>query len=102
MPGSWGRSGLYDHTKKKRRDRRQEDAALAEQISVNFLQSRDTYGFIPSELVVKAFERAVKNWSAPELHYSDRGVQYAAQDLRQALKSYDVSARHEPQSPLLR
>jgi putative transposase len=38
------RSGLYDHTQKNQRDRRQEDALLAEQISVIFLQSRSTYG----------------------------------------------------------
>jgi putative transposase len=188
------RSGLYDHTQKNRGDRRQEDGALAEQISIIFLESRQTYGcrriqqmlrrqgiqcgknrlcrlmveqglqavqkrrfrpqttqsrhdhpiapnrlkelpeppqrpnqiwtgditYIPSQedgwlylaaemdlcskrlagwkldssltapLVVEAFARAVKNWSAPKLHHSDRGVQYAAQDFRQALKSHEV------------
>ena len=38
------RSGLYDHTYKNQSDRRQEDAVLAEQISLIFLQSRNTYG----------------------------------------------------------
>ena len=38
------RSGLYDHTQKNQRDRRQEDGALAEQIAVVFLESRNTYG----------------------------------------------------------
>jgi putative transposase len=188
------RSGLYDHTQKNQGDRRQEDGALAEQISIIFLESRQTYGcrriqqmlrrqgiqcgknricrlmveqglqavqkrrfrpqttqsrhdhpiapnrlkelpeppqrpnqiwtgditYIPSQedgwlylaaeldlcskrlagwkldssltapLVVEAFARAVKNWSAPKLHHSDRGVQYAAQDFRQALKSHEV------------
>jgi putative transposase len=41
-------------------------------------------------LVVEAFERAVRTWSAPKLHHSDRGVQYAAQDFRKALTAYDV------------
>lgn len=190
------RSGLYDHTQKNQRDRRQEDGALAEQIAVVFLESRNTYGcrriqqmlrrqgiqcgknricrlmedhglravqkrrfrpqttqsrhaepiapnhlkelpeapqrpnqvwaaditYLPTQeegwlylaaemdlcskriagwnlddslatpLVVDAFERAVRSWSTvPELHHSDRGVQYAAQDFRQTLKIYDVT-----------
>jgi putative transposase len=190
------RSGLYDHSQKHQADRRQEDAALAEQISVIFLQSRNTYGcrgiqqmlrrqkiqcgknrirrlmdeqglqavqkrrfrpqttqsrhhqpiapnrlkelpeppqrpnqvwtaditYLPTleegwlylaaemdlcskrlagwkldnslaaPLVVEAFERAVRSWSkVPELHHSDRGVQYAAQDFRKALQTYDVT-----------
>jgi putative transposase len=40
--------------------------------------------------VVEAFQRAVRNWSAPALHHSDRGVQYAAQDFRETLKIYHV------------
>jgi putative transposase len=40
-------------------------------------------------LVVEAFEHAVKNWSAvPELHHSDRGIQYTASDFRCVLKAY--------------
>lgn len=190
------RSGLYDHTQKNQRDRRQEDGALAEQIAVIFLESRNTYGcrriqqmlrrqgiqcgknricrlmedqglravqkrrfrpqttqsrhaepiapnhlkelseapqrpnqvwaaditYLPTQeegwiylaaemdlcskriagwnlddslaapLVVDAFERAVQSWSTvPELHHSDRGVQYAAQDFRQTLKIYAVT-----------
>src|SRR6266436_1764212 len=185
------RSGLYDHTQKNQRNRRQQDATLAEQIAVIFVQSRNTYGCrriqqmlrrqgiqcgknrirrlmdeqalqavqkrrfrppttqsrhdqpiapnrlkelpeppqrpnqvwtgditsIPSQqegwlylaaemdlcskrlagwkldhslaapLVLEAFERAVRSWStAPQLHHSDRGVQYAAQDFRKALQ----------------
>src|SRR5438309_464128 len=38
------RSGLYDHTQKNQRNRRQQDATLAEQIAVIFVQSRNTYG----------------------------------------------------------
>lgn len=189
------RSGLYDHTHKHQSDRRQQDALLAEQISLIFLESRHTYGcrriqqmlrrqgiqcgknricrlmdkqglkpvqkrrfrpqttqsrhaqpiapnrlhqlpealqgphqvwtadltYIPTleegwsylaaemdlcsrrvagwnldaslaaPLVVEAFQRAVKSWSAPVLHHSDRGVQYAAQDFRNTLKSYNVT-----------
>ena len=184
------RSGLYDHTYKNQSDRRQEDAVLAEQISLIFLQSRNTYGcrriqqmlrrqgiqcgknricrlmedqglqavqkrrfrprttqsrhaepiapnrlqelpeapqrpnqvwtadltYIPTQeegwlylaaemdlcskriagwnlddslaapLAVEAFQRAVRSWSAPMLHHSDRGVQYAAQEFRNTLK----------------
>jgi len=46
---------------------------------------------LAAPLVVETFQRAVSSWSAPALHHSDRGVQYAAQDFRQILKSYDVT-----------
>jgi transposase InsO family protein len=46
---------------------------------------------LAAPLVVEAFQRAVKCWSAPVLHHSDRGVQYAAQDFRNTLKSYNVT-----------
>ena len=46
---------------------------------------------LAAPLVVEAFQRAVKSWSAPVLHHSDRGVQYAAQDFRNTLKSYNVT-----------
>jgi putative transposase len=46
---------------------------------------------LAAPLVVETFRRAVSSWSAPALHHSDRGVQYAAQDFRQILKSYDVT-----------
>jgi len=38
------RSGLYDHSHKNQSDRRQQDAILAEQIALIFLESRHTYG----------------------------------------------------------
>jgi putative transposase len=38
------RSGLYTHQQKAQGERRQQDARLAEQIGVLFLQSRGTYG----------------------------------------------------------
>ena len=190
------RSGLYDHSQKNQRDRRQEDGALAEQISLIFLESRNTYGcrriqqmlrrqgvqcgknrirrlmdhkglqavqkrrfrprttqsrhdqpiapnrlkelpeppqrpnqvwtgditYIPSQeegwlylaaemdlcskrlagwkldsslavpLVVEAFERAMRSWSTvPELHHSDRGIQYASSDFRGVLQAYEIA-----------
>ena len=190
------RSGLYDHTRKHQRDRRQKDAALAEQIFLIFLESRQTYGcrriqqmlrrqgiqcgknrirrlmdeqglqavqkrrfrpqttqshhdqpivpnrlkelperpqrpnqvwtaditYLPTleegwlylaaeldlcsrrvagwkldnslaaPLVVEAFERAVHSWTiVPELHHSDRGIQYAASDFRGVLQAYAVA-----------
>jgi putative transposase len=189
------RSGLYDHSFKHQTERRQEDAALAEQIALIFLESRQTYGsrriqqmlrrrgiycgknricrlmedrglqpvqkgrfrpqttqsrhpepiapnrlqklsqapqrpnevwaaditYLPTleegwlylaaemdlcskrlvgwkldnslatPLVLEAFQRAVKTWSAPALHHSDRGIQYAAQAFRQALQFYQVT-----------
>jgi putative transposase len=45
---------------------------------------------LATPLVLEAFQRAVSSWSAPVLHHSDRGVQYAAQDFRKTLKFYDV------------
>jgi putative transposase len=45
---------------------------------------------LAAPLVVEAFQRAVSSWSAPALHHSDRGVQYAAQDFRQVLQTYHV------------
>jgi transposase InsO family protein len=46
---------------------------------------------LAAPLVVEAFQRAVSSWSAPTLHHSDRGVQYAAQDFRKTLQIYDVT-----------
>jgi putative transposase len=189
------RSGLYDHSQKPQRQRRQQDEQLAEQIALIFLQSRQTYGarriqqmlrrqgiycgknricrlmneqalqplqkrrfrpkttqsshrepiapnrlnqlpqglsapnqvwcaditYLPTleegwlylavemdlcskriagwklddslaaPLVVEAFQRAVSSWSAPALHHSDRGIQYAAQDFRRVLQLYEVT-----------
>jgi transposase InsO family protein len=41
---------------------------------------------LAAPLIKTAFERAVRSWAAPELHHSDRGVQY----FRNLLKSHDV------------
>jgi transposase InsO family protein len=46
---------------------------------------------LAAPLVIEAFQRAVSSWSAPALHHSDRGVQYAAQDFRQRLNIYGVT-----------
>ena len=46
-----------------------------------------------SELVIGAFRRAVKLWQVtPQIHHSDRGVQYASSDFRRLLESHGVSA----------
>jgi transposase InsO family protein len=46
---------------------------------------------LATPLVVGAFERAVHTWStAPELHHSDRGVQYATSSFRQVLQTHQV------------
>ena len=46
---------------------------------------------LAAPLAVEAFQRAVRSWSAPMLHHSDRGVQYAAQEFRNTLKIYNVA-----------
>lgn len=46
---------------------------------------------LATPLVLEAFQRAVSSWSAPALHHSDRGVQYAAQGFRQALNIHGVT-----------
>jgi putative transposase len=46
---------------------------------------------LATPLVVDAFRCAVRAWStAPELHHSDRGVQYAASSFRQVLQTHKV------------
>jgi len=48
---------------------------------------------LASSVVQEAFERALKLWCvAPQIHHSDRGVQYASSSFRQLLDSYQVSA----------
>jgi putative transposase len=48
---------------------------------------------LEAELVIEAFGRAVKLWNvAPEIHHSDRGVQYASKDFRRVLDLHEVSA----------
>ena len=46
---------------------------------------------LAAPLVIEAFQRAVRAWSAPQIHHSDRGIQYAAGDFRRELKTYPVS-----------
>jgi hypothetical protein len=78
------RSSRYDHNQKDQCDRRQENAALAEQISVwtadiismpsqgeGWLNLAAKIDLCSKRRGGEAFEPAVKNWSAPELHYSD-------------------------------
>jgi len=46
-----------------------------------------------SELVIEAFERAVKLWQiSPQIHHSDRGIQYASEAFRQVLDKHQVAA----------
>jgi putative transposase len=46
---------------------------------------------LATPLVKEAFLRAVKLWSlGPQIHHSDRGVQYAASSFRQLLHSHQV------------
>jgi putative transposase len=46
-----------------------------------------------ADLVIEAFRRAAKLWNVvPELHHSDRGVQYASSDFRRVLALHEVSA----------
>jgi transposase InsO family protein len=48
---------------------------------------------LESDLVIEAFRRATKLWQiAPQIHHSDRGVQYASSDFRRLLESHGVSA----------
>ena len=60
------------------------------------LYSRSIVGWklgscLAAPLAIEAFQRAVKAWAiAPQIHHSDRGVQYAASTFRQLLKTYGV------------
>jgi putative transposase len=46
-----------------------------------------------SELVIEAFERAVKLWQlSPQIHHSDRGIQYASEAFRRVLDKHQVAA----------
>ena len=46
-----------------------------------------------SELVIEAFERAVKVWQvSPHIHHSDRGIQYASEAFRRVLDKHQVAA----------
>jgi putative transposase len=48
---------------------------------------------LESELVIEAFQRAIKLWRVrPQIHHSDRGVQYASSAFRRLLESHGVSA----------
>jgi putative transposase len=47
---------------------------------------------LASPLVEEAFQRALKLWSgAPQLHHSDRGIQYSSSSFRQLLLAYQVA-----------
>jgi putative transposase len=47
---------------------------------------------LATPLVEEAFQRALKLWSgAPQLHHSDRGIQYSSSTFRQLLLSYQVA-----------
>jgi putative transposase len=47
---------------------------------------------LATPLVEEAFQRALKLWSAgPQLHHSDRGIQYASSAFRQLLSSCQVT-----------
>jgi putative transposase len=46
---------------------------------------------LAAPLVTKAFERALKLWPlAPQIHHSDRGVQYASSSFQKLLSSHQV------------
>ena len=48
---------------------------------------------LATPLVKEAFQRAVKLWSlCPQIHHSDRGVQYASSSFRQLLDSHQILA----------
>ena len=48
---------------------------------------------LATALVQEAFQRALKGWSGgPELHHSDRGIQYASSAFRQLLLSHQVTS----------
>ena len=48
---------------------------------------------LASELVIEAFERAVKLWQvSPQIHHSDRGIQYASEAFRRVLDKHRVAA----------
>jgi putative transposase len=48
---------------------------------------------LATPLVKEAFQRAIKRWSlCPQIHHSDRGVQYASSSFRQLLNSHQVLA----------
>jgi transposase InsO family protein len=46
---------------------------------------------LATPLVVEAFQRAAQRWPAPQMHHSDRGVQYASELFRHTLKTHNVT-----------
>lgn len=55
---------------------------------------------LTTPLVKEAFQRAVRAWSAPQIHHSDRGIQYASAEFLAVLQAHGVdssmSARANP------
>ena len=55
---------------------------------------------LTTPLVREAFQRAVRAWSAPQIHHSDRGIQYASAEFLRLLQAHGVdssmSARANP------
>ena len=45
---------------------------------------------LAAPLVVEAFQRAVSSWSAPALHHTDRGVQYASAQYTEILHQHQA------------
>jgi len=45
---------------------------------------------LAAPLVAEAFNRAVKAWSAPRIHHSDRGIQYASAEFLRLLQGHGV------------
>jgi transposase InsO family protein len=45
---------------------------------------------LAAPLVAEAFHRAVKAWSAPRIHHSDRGIQYASAEFLRLLQGHGV------------
>lgn len=61
------------------------------------LYSRKIVGWCISEsintkLVTKAMEKALRNRSAPEIHHSDRGCQYASHEYQNMLRSKGITS----------
>jgi hypothetical protein len=92
------RSGFYDHALKARGLRCRQDKVLVYLAAELDLCSKRLLGWklstsLATSVVQEAFERARTLWNlAPQIHHSDRGVQYASSAFRQLLDSCQVSA----------
>jgi putative transposase len=47
---------------------------------------------LATPLVREAFQRAIKAWSAPRIHHSDRGIQYASAEFLRLLQGHGVNS----------